>query len=85
MLDTARAVDEKVFELPVTETEGQLIKKSDVADLVNHTNGHGKALFAAAFITLTLVVRRHIFILILQDLLRLTELHSKDLKDLQAI
>ena len=51
LLDTARAVDEKVFELPVTETEGQLIKKSDVADLVNHTNGHGKALFAAAFIT----------------------------------
>ena len=84
MLDTARAVDEKVFELPVTETEGQLIKKSDVADLVNHTNGHGKALFAQRLL-LTLVVRRHIFILILQDLLRLTELHSKDLKDLQAI
>lgn len=51
LLDTARAVDEKVFELPMTETEKQLIKKSDVADLVNHTNGHGKALFAAAFIT----------------------------------
>ena len=84
LLDTARAVDEKVFELPVTETEGQLIKKSDVADLVNHTNGHGKH-YLQQRLLLTLVVRRHIFILILQDLLRLTELHSKDLKDLQAI
>lgn len=41
---------EWTFELPVTETEKQLIKKSEVADLVNHTNGMGKALFAAAFV-----------------------------------
>ena len=46
-----RHVDEKVFELPITETERHLIKQSDVADLVNHTNGQGKALFAAAFIS----------------------------------
>lgn len=41
---------EWTFELPVTDTEKQLIKKSEVADLVNHTNGMGKALFAAAFV-----------------------------------
>ena len=51
LLTVARHVDEKVFELPITETERHLIKQSDVADLVNHTNGQGKALFAAAFIS----------------------------------
>ncbi|MEQ6028589.1 M17 family metallopeptidase [Staphylococcus saccharolyticus] len=51
ILNVAHTVDEKVFELPITDTEQQLIKKSDVADLVNHTNGQGKALFAAAFIS----------------------------------
>ena len=35
----------------MTQTEQRLIRQSDVADLVNHTNGHGKALFAATFIT----------------------------------
>lgn len=51
LLDIAKSVDEKVFELPITDTEKQLIRNSDIADLVNHTNGQGKALFAAAFIT----------------------------------
>lgn len=46
----AQLVDEYVFELPMTSTEQSLIHKSEVADLVNHTNGHGKALFAATFI-----------------------------------
>ncbi|MGN5883278.1 leucyl aminopeptidase family protein [Staphylococcus simulans] len=41
---------EWTYELPVTATEQSLIKNSEVADLVNHTNGMGKALFAAAFI-----------------------------------
>lgn len=41
---------EWTYELPVTATERSLIKRSEVADLVNHTNGMGKALFAAAFI-----------------------------------
>ena len=40
-----------LFELPITQTEQQLIRNTDVADLVNHTNGQGKALFAAAFVT----------------------------------
>ena len=31
----------------MTATEQRLIRQSDVADLVNHTNGQGKALFAA--------------------------------------
>ena len=44
-------MDEYAFELPMTQTEQRLIRQSDVADLVNHTNGHGKALFAATFIT----------------------------------
>ena len=39
-------MDEYAFELPMTQTEQRLIRQSDVADLVNHTNGHGKALFA---------------------------------------
>lgn len=34
----------------MTSTEQKLIRNSDVADLVNHTNGQGKALFAATFI-----------------------------------
>ncbi|HLR18539.1 MAG TPA: leucyl aminopeptidase family protein [Staphylococcus sp.] len=50
ILNKAKLVDEYVFELPMTDTEQSLIRKSDVADLVNHTNGHGKALFAATFI-----------------------------------
>lgn len=51
ILTVAHQVDELVFELPITRTEQQLIRQSSVADLVNHTNGQGKALFAAAFIT----------------------------------
>ena len=35
-------MDEYAFELPMTQTEQRLIRQSDVADLVNHTNGHGK-------------------------------------------
>lgn len=50
ILAKAQLVDEYVFELPMTATEQSLIRKSEVADLVNHTNGHGKALFAATFI-----------------------------------
>ncbi|PTI86264.1 aminopeptidase [Staphylococcus warneri] len=51
ILTISKTVDEQVFELPNTNTERQLIKNSDVADLVNHTNGQGKALFAASFIS----------------------------------
>ena len=51
ILESAREVDEFAFELPITQTEQQLIRNTDVADLVNHTNGQGKALFAAAFVT----------------------------------
>ena len=40
-------MDEYAFELPMTQTEQRLIRQSDVADLVNHTNGHGKALFCS--------------------------------------
>ncbi|ARJ52017.1 M17 family metallopeptidase [Staphylococcus lutrae] len=47
----SRVYEEPVFELPITATERQNIKASDVADLTNHVNAHGKALFAAAFIT----------------------------------
>ncbi|MEB8126067.1 leucyl aminopeptidase family protein [Staphylococcus succinus] len=50
ILVEAQKMDEFVFELPMTSTEQALIRNSDVADLVNHTNGHGKALFAATFI-----------------------------------
>ncbi|MFH4935737.1 leucyl aminopeptidase family protein [Staphylococcus cohnii] len=50
ILSQAEIMDEKVFELPITATEQALIRKSEVADLVNHTNGQGKALFAATFI-----------------------------------
>lgn len=50
ILNYAHTNDEFVFELPMTTTERNLIKNSDVADLVNHTNGQGKALFAATFI-----------------------------------
>lgn len=50
ILNYAQTNDEFVFELPMTTTERNLIKNSDVADLVNHTNGQGKALFAATFI-----------------------------------
>lgn len=51
ILSSAQLMNEYVFELPMTDTEEQLIRKSDVADLVNHTNGHVKALFAATFIS----------------------------------
>ncbi|AVQ34473.1 leucyl aminopeptidase family protein [Staphylococcus muscae] len=51
ILDTAHRVDEAVYELPITETERRNIKASDIADLTNHVNAHGKALFAAAFVT----------------------------------
>lgn len=40
------------FELPITDEEKQDIKSSEVADLTNCIlNKHGKALFAAAFVT----------------------------------
>lgn len=51
ILEQAHFADEAVFELPITETERRNIKKSDIADLTNHINGDGKALFAAAFVT----------------------------------
>ncbi|MCH8647349.1 leucyl aminopeptidase family protein [Staphylococcus lugdunensis] len=51
ILTVAQQYEEYVFELPMTATEQHLIRQSDVADLVNHTNGQGKALFAAAFIS----------------------------------
>jgi leucyl aminopeptidase len=51
ILEHANETDEMVFELPMTATEQRLIRQTDVADLVNHTNGHGKALFAATFIS----------------------------------
>lgn len=51
LINSCTSCRRKVFELPITETERHLIKQSDVADLVNHTNGQGKALFAAAFIS----------------------------------
>ncbi|WP_394371381.1 leucyl aminopeptidase family protein [Staphylococcus agnetis] len=51
ILTQARIWREPTFELPITATERKQIKKSDVADLTNHVNADGKALFAAAFIT----------------------------------
>lgn len=51
ILQISSEVDEMVFELPITATERASIKHSDIADLVNHTNGQGKALFAASFVT----------------------------------
>ncbi|MGV3276903.1 M17 family metallopeptidase [Staphylococcus hyicus] len=51
ILKHAQMFDEPTFELPITKTERANIKKSDVADLTNHVNADGKALFAAAFIT----------------------------------
>lgn len=51
IIQTSQIYEEPVFELPITETERNNIKASDVADLTNHVNAHGKALFAAAFIT----------------------------------
>lgn len=50
IFQTSQIYEEPVFELPITETERKNIKASDVADLTNHVNAHGKALFAAAFI-----------------------------------
>ncbi|EKU48035.1 leucyl aminopeptidase family protein [Staphylococcus massiliensis] len=51
ILKEAAYRDEFLFELPITSTERQAIRRSDVADLTNHVNAHGKALFAAAFVT----------------------------------
>lgn len=51
ILTQTRIWGEPTFELPITATERKQIKKSDVADLTNHVNADGKALFAAAFIT----------------------------------
>ncbi|QLK86942.1 leucyl aminopeptidase family protein [Staphylococcus sp. 17KM0847] len=51
ILASARAMDEALYELPITDTEKRNIKKSDIADLTNHVNANGKALFAAAFVT----------------------------------
>lgn len=51
ILNSAKESHEYVFELPITQTEQDLIKNTTVADLVNHTNGQGKALFAATFVT----------------------------------
>ncbi|CAM4135010.1 leucyl aminopeptidase family protein [Staphylococcus schweitzeri] len=51
ILKISLTLDEMVFELPITATERTKIKQSDVADIVNHTNGQGKALFAASFVT----------------------------------
>lgn len=51
ILQISSKVDEMVFELPITATERASINHSDIADLVNHTNGQGKALFAASFVT----------------------------------
>lgn len=60
----------------MTQTEQRLIRQSDVADLVNHTNGHGKALFAATFIT-HFSDLHHISISILLVLRQLTRLAIK--------
>ena len=73
-----------MFELPITDTEKQLIRNSDIADLVNHTNGQGKALFAAAFITHFSGLTPHIH-LILQDQLRLINQLLKVQKGQQVI
>lgn len=51
ILEQSVRSDEPIFELPITETERRNIRKSDVADLTNHVNMDGKALFAAAFVT----------------------------------
>ena len=59
-------MDEYAFELPMTQTEQRLIRQSDVADLVNHTNGHGKALFAPHLL-LILVDPHHTSISILRS------------------
>ena len=75
LLTVACHVDEKVFELPITETERHLIKQSDVADLVNHTNGQGKHCLQHLF--RILVVTSHTFTLISQALQQLKVLHIK--------
>ncbi|MCS4486820.1 M17 family metallopeptidase [Staphylococcus americanisciuri] len=51
LLETSRRADESVYELPITDTERRNIKDSEIADLTNHVNANGKALFAAAFVT----------------------------------
>nr|WP_207554688.1 leucyl aminopeptidase family protein [Staphylococcus sp. 191] len=51
VLQSAQRYEELVFELPITETERKKLKSSDVADLTNHVNSPGGALFAAAFVT----------------------------------
>ncbi|GGI38947.1 M17 family metallopeptidase [Mammaliicoccus stepanovicii] len=48
----AKYSNEVSFELPITDEEKEDIRSSDVADLTNcMLNKHGKALFAAAFVT----------------------------------
>ena len=69
-------MDEYAFELPMTQTEQRLIRQSDVADLVNHTNGHGKALFRIHLL-LILVDLHHISISIFLVLRQLTRLAIK--------
>ena len=73
---SAKEMDEYAFELPMTQTEQRLIRQSDVADLVNHTNGHGKALFLPHLL-LILVDLHHISISILLVLRQLTRLAIK--------
>ena len=76
LINSCTSCRRKVFELPITETERHLIKQSDVADLVNHTNGQGKALFAAAFIS-HFSGDIHTFTLISRALQQLKVLHIK--------
>ncbi|MEB5687233.1 leucyl aminopeptidase family protein [Mammaliicoccus lentus] len=50
--EASKYSNEVSFELPITDEEKQDIQSSDVADLTNCVlNKHGKALFAAAFVT----------------------------------
>ena len=49
ILQISSKVDEMVFELPITATERASIKHSDIADLVNHTNGQGKSAICGKF------------------------------------
>ena len=50
----------------MTATEQRLIRQSDVADLVNHTNGQGKALQLLSSVILAEVCRIYILILRVQ-------------------
>ena len=81
---SAKEMDEYAFELPMTQTEQRLIRQSDVADLVNHTNGHGKALFAPHLL-LILVDPHHTSISILLVRRQLTRLAIKVQKAQPAV